>query len=72
MEFISVLTRDEMKQITGGTGECFMSCPNCQNSTCQQWVDECTLAGQLQLCGPGTAGSPGPPGQCVCVNPVEG
>jgi len=65
MEFLNVLTRDEMRQISGGTGDCYMSCPNCNNDTCRQWVDECTYAGQAQLCGIPAGGSPR--GQCVCA-----
>jgi len=66
MEFLNVLSRDEMRNVKGGSGQCYMSCSNCNNDTCAQWVDQCSAIAQYQLCGPGPAGGTGAPGQCVC------
>lgn len=65
MNIGNVLGRSEMRKIMAGSGQCYVTCCNCNNSTCQGYVDDCDT-GVLQICGPGYAGSGGPCATCVC------
>lgn len=60
----SALSRTEMKQIMAGSGNCYITCDNCQNGTCQGWASDCSSV--YTMCGPGYYGGGGPSATCVC------
>jgi hypothetical protein len=57
----SILSRSEMKDIMagnstdpeyeGGESSCYVTCTNCQNSTCQGSVPNCSVSSIWPICG---------------------
>lgn len=68
MEHVKMLTREEMKQIKGGsTGSCTVTCCNCNNDLCQESFSGCDCDTYvLQVCGPGYWDENGPCATCTC------
>lgn len=48
-----ILGRSEMKKIMAGSGggSCYVTCTNCQNSTCQGSVPNCNKSSVWPICG---------------------
>jgi len=60
------LSRNEMKSIMAGSGDgkanCYLTCNNCSNSTCQGEVLGCSQSNIWQMCGSGDTGW-----TCTCI-----